>query len=391
MNKINLDILYLIGDLNIGGTEKHLLSILPEIKKSGLNLYIYTFKKRGELADQFNENGVEVKTVIFSNILNTLPKFIKKPLGFFLNLIHLYYLIKKNKPKIIHMFLPEAYILGSTVLFFNKKIFKIMSRRSKNYYFDKNPFYKSIENFYHKKTNLLIGNSKSVCEDLKDECKIIKKIKLIYNGVNISKINKFNLSNDRIKQIKKKNNINENDVVIIFVANLIPYKNHDFFIDIINEILQKYKNLKILLIGQDRGIKKKLEEKLIYYNIYSNFIFYEEINNPEDLYLISDISINCSKHEGFSNSILESMSYGLPIVASNVGGNTESVEHNKNGFLFDLDDRHNFMKFLILLIKEKELRSLFGKNSLEISKKYYNINECINNYKNMYNKILYNK
>ena len=74
--KNKLDILYIIGDLNLGGTEKHLLNTLPYIKKE-FNLSVYTFKEKGELSSEFEKNGIKIYTVIFSKYLNKLPRFLK--------------------------------------------------------------------------------------------------------------------------------------------------------------------------------------------------------------------------------------------------------------------------------------------------------------------------
>ena len=83
--------------------------------------------------------------------------------------------------------------------------------------------------FFHKKTNLLLGNSNSVCLDLYEECSNNNKIKLIYNGIKIPSINKFNVSVDKVASIKNKYKINKK-AIITLVANLIPYKNHIFLI-----------------------------------------------------------------------------------------------------------------------------------------------------------------
>ena len=229
--KNKLDILYIIGDLNLGGTEKHLLNTLPYIKKE-FNLSIYTFKEKGELSFYFEQNGIKVYTVFFSKYLNKLPKVLKFFFLLPITIINLFIIIQKLKPKIIHMFLPESYIIGSISSYFNKNIIKIMSRRSKNYYFSKKFYLRSLEKFIHKKTDILIANSRSVFSDLIEECSDKEKIKIIYNGVKIPLINKFNVGSARIIEIKKKYNIS-NEIVIIFLANLIPYKNHAL---LINEI-----------------------------------------------------------------------------------------------------------------------------------------------------------
>jgi glycosyltransferase involved in cell wall biosynthesis len=380
-------ILYIIGDLNIGGTEKHLLNILPYLQKE-FNVSIYTFKEKGELAYLFEKNGIKVNTVIFSEYFKNFPKFFKMIFLLPITIINLFFIIFKIKPKIIHMFLPESYLIGSISSYFNINTIKIMSRRSKNYYFKKKKYYKYIEKFFHKKTNLLVANSQSVLKDLKSECSDDYKIKLIYNGVKIPSTNKFNVNYHKMKFIKKKYKIND-EIVIIFLANLIPYKNHAYFINIANQIIKKNNiKLKFLIVGQDRGIKNNLINMLAEYNIKNSFDFIENIKDPEDLFLISDISILCSIHEGFSNAILEAMSYGLPVVASNVGGNKDSITNNKNGYLFNLENSDELYLSLMDLINNKEKRIIFGQNSLKMIHKKFNIDYCVNEYISMYNKAL---
>ena len=386
MNKNKLDIFYIIGDLNLGGTEKHLLNILPEIQKKGIKIYLYTFKEKGTLYKEFVNKGIEVRTVIFSNLIKILPNLFKKPLGLIINVIQIFLLLNFYKPKILHMYLPEAYIIGSVASILNKNLYKIMSRRSKNYYFETNKAYKKIECFFHKKTNLLLGNSNSVCLDLYEECSNNNKIKLIYNGIKIPSTNKFNVSVDKVASIKNKYKINKKAIIVTLVANLIPYKNHIFLINSTKELIKKLNNnVQFLFIGEDRGIKNNLINLINKNNLQKSFLFFENFKETSDFYLISDINLLCSLHEGFSNAILESMSFGLPVIASNVGGNSEAVFHNQNGFLFDLNDANSFKNYLKILIQDQEIRYNFGKKSLNIVKENFDIDYCVANYHKAYN------
>ena len=99
-----------------------------------------------------------------------------------------------------------------------------MSRRSKNYYFKNKFIFYKLELFFHKKTDLLLANSESVKKDLLMESSENFKIKVIYNGVKIQKINKFNIEENYYFRLKKYFDIPLDNINVILLANLIPVK-----------------------------------------------------------------------------------------------------------------------------------------------------------------------
>ena len=70
----------------------------------------------------------------------------------------------------------------------------------------------------------------------------------------------------------------------------------------------------------------------------------------------SDIGILCSNEEGLSNALIEYISYKLPVLATDVGGNSEIVKNNFNGFLVEKNNPELFAKKLEELINNKKLR-----------------------------------
>ena len=101
----------------------------------------------------------------------------------------------------------------------------------------------------------------------------------------------------------------------------------------------------------------------------------------------ADIGILTSNEEGLSNSILEYMSYGLPVIATKVGGNVEQVFNNKNGFLIEKNDDLQLSLRLEELIKNKFLRGKFGKESKRILKEKFSLENSLRKYKKIYEEI----
>ena len=278
---------------------------------------------------------------------------------------------KKISPKIIHYYLPHAYLIGGFLSIFKDKTTFFMSRRSMNNYQKKIFVIKLIEICLHKKMDLIIGNSSKVIGQLVKE-EFVKKEKclLIYNGVEKQKF---------IKRRKKR------VVNIIMLANFISYKNHRMAVEAFS-LLDKTLNWRLSLIGNhtDKQLVHSLINLTIKLKLKKQIFFVEQIENINSYLKKADIGILSSNEEGFSNSLLEYMSFSLPVVATDVGGNSDLISENSDGFLVKQNDAMNFSQKLHRLILDYDLRIKFGKNGNKKINDKFDIIKCANTYKKLY-------
>ena len=227
--------------------------------------------------------------------------------------------INHHNPHIIvsSLHIANVYYWLSSKLFLFKKPPYIAQIRSKA------SSMKGIEKWLNIKgfnsANMIVTNSKllipfTVKHFKQDRNKIIA----INNGIEIKKIDR-----------------NYNKIFNIgIIAKDSKEKNIDLFIDLALELLNRKNNLNFHLCG--RGLKmpsrflNKIPEELLKF-----FIFHGEVNNPENIYELLDLYVSSSISEGSPNVIIESLSYGIPVVATNVGGVSELVSHGENGFLVE--------------------------------------------------------
>jgi glycosyltransferase involved in cell wall biosynthesis len=78
------------------------------------------------------------------------------------------------------------------------------------------------------------------------------------------------------------------------------------------------------------------------------------------LYQQADCLLNLSLYEGMPNVVLEAMACGLPIIASNVIGNRELVQHSETGYLIDLENPLQLQEILLSLLKNQEKARQLG-------------------------------
>ena len=157
-----------------------------------------------------------------------------------------------------------------------------------------------------------------------------------------------------------------------------PIKGLHFLLEALAIVLKSYPNAHLYIAGHDltkqRGslfekIKmtkygQYLVELIDYYNLSENITFTGPLNEIEmsKRYLNSNVFVSPSTIENSPNSIGEAMSLGVPVVASNVGGVSSMLEHNKQGFLY----QHDAPYMLAYYIKK-----IFNNNdsTLELSRK----------------------
>ena len=353
-------ITFFINSLEVGGTEKHLLQMVKVLKRK-YELNIFAFKS-GRLIDLFLKEGVIVNC----------PKPFQNTFLFFLKFIF------NLRTDVYHFFLPKSYIMGGIATYFSKKK-KIMSRRSLNYY-HKKYFNISlfIEKFLHKKMDLILTNSNLAKTQLiNDENVKANKIKLIKNLYK-----KKNLK----KRLRARFNIKDNQVVFAIIANLIPYKGHIDLIKACANITDD--NWKLLIIGEDRNnYLIKLKEAVKNTNLVDEVIFTGFVNDVELFLDDIDFVVNVSTEEGSSNSLLQALASGIPIVAYNIDSNKDFVHDNKNGFLIDYGNINELTKHLSKMIKIKT-RKQMGKHSKVIFKKMFSYKELEKDYLLVYDQLI---
>ncbi len=186
-------------------------------------------------------------------------------------------------------------------------------------------------------------------------------------GINLEKFKSF--SPEEKLALRSKYKYDSSDFIILYIAEFIPRKDHEFFIKNIPELKKRIPNLKVIMPG--RGIQLK-EMKILAVNLEVDDIIWfpgyrKDINL---LCAISDLYVTTSRQEGLPISVIEAMASGLPIVASNIRGQTDAVVPGRNGELFQLDNNSDFVEKIVALYKNPELRAEMRKNNIEDSRKY---------------------
>jgi glycosyltransferase involved in cell wall biosynthesis len=298
--------------------------------------------------------------------------FLRYPAHVALATNNLYWLMRRWRPQIAHFYLPGPYLIGANVAIAARIPIKIMSRRSLSDYQRNWPLVAKLERRLHAKMDGVIGNSRAVVRQLIEEGIPEAKVRLIYNGIDVSSV-----LPDR-SEARQALGIDNDTLVGVVIANLIPYKGHRELIEGLSHIERKLPgDWRILLVGRDHGIRTELEALSTTCGVSHRIRFLSQRSDVPALLAAADFGLLTSREEGFSNVILECMAAGLAMVVTDVGGNAEAMVHGETGLVVPPRNPKAIGDAILELARNPEQRKRFGAAARKRVEKKFSIDKCV--------------
>lgn len=314
---------------------------------------------------ELQNKGVKIFEVPFS----------RNPLGIgnikaFMRLMELQ---RINNYDIVHVHTPIAAIYGRLLKLGYSNLKTIYTAHG--YHFLKGGsklswlIYYPIEKIMAKFTDVIININKEDFEITKEKLKPRSSYFLNGVGLDLSKYKK--LSKDEILEKKKELGINDNDFVVLMIAELNKNKNHIQLINAIEILKEKYSNIKALCIGGGQN-KEILNESIISKKLQNDIFMLGYREDVNKLINISDIGILMSYREGLPRNIMEFMASGRKVIATNIRGCRDLLCNETIGTLVNVGDYEETAKAI-----EKYYLSRDGEFNVSNEIKKYDI-ESVN-------------
>lgn len=371
---------FIINTLEVGGCERHLATVLPYLTSEWEVSVIIWGPNKGFFAPFLESKGITVIPLLKSS--GWSHSFPLKPwISLIVRIFALKRYLKAKDPGILHFFLPPAYMVGILAARLARpNVPLIMARRSLNYY-QRWPW-SWIERYWHQFLFCATGNSQKVLSQLQEEGIAPEKLRLIYNGIAVKDFYQPHLRLPTRQAL----GFSDQDIVLINLANLMPYKGHEDFLEALAHLDPRLP-WRVLCVGRDEGQGQALMKKSQLLGLSQRIQWLGLRHDIPALLAASDLSVLCSHEEGFSNTILESMAAGLPIVATNVGGNSEAIIHEETGCLVPAHDPVSLARALEELIRAPQKRHQWGQAGHNRAEHVFSLEACIKEYKALYKEV----
>jgi len=368
-----LRILFFIDSLRSGGKERRCSELLKSL----------TLSSSFELELVLMSREIHYKDVLDLNIkIHYLIRKTKKDLTVFKRF---YNTCKESKPDIVHCWEGMTALIAAPVC-------TILHIKLVNGMVVDTPIKQNILNKDWLRAKLtfpfsdkIIGNSNA---GLTAYNASPKKSLCIYNGLDFNRFKNLKEQSDFRKEIFG----DSNDTFIIgMVAAFEPRKDYITLIEAALTLLGSNDFIRFVLVGSGSNfleIKNNIPQQF-----QDKIIFLGKRTDVESIVNLFDIGIlltNTKVHgEGISNSIIEYMALGKPVIATRGGGTNEAVIENQNGYLINANNSAELIRAIQTLMSNKTLREEFGRKSSQKAYKSFDIKIMTENYISMYQKLLY--
>ena len=232
---------------------------------------------------------------------------------------------------------------------------------------------KKVRSFSIKKSDIVVTPSQHLKNFILN-LGFKNKIEIINNGVFIPEENTNIFTNDQIN--------------ITIVSRLVSHKNIEKIIKAISDLNSPLINLNIIGDGPELNQLQKISLES---NNKDNIIFHGKLNRDEinHIFLNSDIYIQASNYEGLPHSLLEAMSYGIPVLCTPVGECKEILGNEDRGYILDLPvSKNNIKSKISQIIGEKDIANKKGERGKDFINEKYNLTNSFNLYKNLFTRLL---
>ncbi|MBN1217145.1 MAG: glycosyltransferase [Candidatus Lokiarchaeota archaeon] len=363
-----MKIAFLVDSLLGGGKERQLLYLAQELSLKNQILVI-----------SFNDD------IFYKDILDlpvNIITFSKNKRYSIKTYLFLYKKLYYFKPEIIHIWDKISHLIALPYILTHKtKIVNGSIRFGGK--LDKNIVQKWVSRISYTFSDKIVANSFAglKVENLYQSNKSI----VIFNGIDC---NDKNIKTEFINCFY--NEYKRFDKYIVMVARFYPSKDYITFIKSAKIVLQKYKNVGFYCIGEGPNRNEAEIESDIYLN--KNIFFLGQCFDVKCLLNNFDIGVllnNTIGHaEGLSNAIMEYMLAGLPVVATNAGGNPEIINDGATGFLVSpFDDKIVADKIIYLLQNQEEAKKM-GCEGRNVIKKRFSKKIMSRRYLTLYNDLI---
>lgn len=361
-----MNILHIVLALDTGGLERVVLDLM-EKSSDQFTQYLCCLNKVGACKVE-----LESMAIPYWELANYGSRKIR-------TLLALRKIIIENNIDVIHTHNPSPHFYGCLVgLFCRVPI--IHTKHGRNY--PKNKFLvlkNYVFSYFTDKIVCVSDDAMSVALDI--EKVPARKVQTILNGIDIDKY-----SNIRSKDSLSLIDVNREIISIGIVARLSAEKDHATLLHALSLVVKEYSNVKLIIVG-DGPLRSELEKLAIDLDVMAYCSFLGNRDDIPQLLSQIDLFVLSSITEGVSLTLLEAMAASLPIVCTDVGGNSEVVEDGVNGIIVPSREPALLAKALLELIRHPERRLQMGKAGFKRVKSVFSIQRTVAEYEKLYFKV----
>jgi glycosyltransferase involved in cell wall biosynthesis len=278
-------------------------------------------------------------------------------------------LVRRDRPDIVHAFFNDAAILAP-LFGRTRRTAVLTSRRDMGFWYDSPTL--AMLRLANMRANLVICNAQAVAREVQKKERLPDShLKVIHNGMEDLQAT---CNDDKEREVTDRADVPRaaDGIRICLLANIRRIKRIEDFLEAAARLRDTCPNCQFQVIGHPNEpvYQNELQSLAVRLSIGDRLQFTGMLANPIEVLRTCHIGVLTSESEGLSNTILEYMRAGLPVVCSNTGGNPELVAHGHNGLLYATGDIAQLAACLDRLCRDSALRRSMGSAAARAAERF---------------------
>ena len=363
-------VLILIGQLNRGGAERQVHELATRLDRNRFDPTVVTFEPGGHYQPMLEAAGVRVVIIDKRGWREaTAP-------------IRLASLMRELSTDVVHGFLFPANwraVVASRLAGVRAVLCAV---RSTGIWM--NARHRWMDRVIMKRASVVVANAPAVAKDIVDRVGLAPaRVRVILNGVDTERFH----PKDPVSGPTPADLPGDHEMKVGFIGSLRQAKDPILFVRAAAVVAARLPSARFVMVG-DGPLRSAVAAEAGLLGIGDKITFLGERSDIPDILRGLDLLAVTSVREGCCNVILEAMATGVPVVATNVGGNPDLLEHRRTGWLFPHGDPGGGGEGMVRLLVEGELREQVRTEALARARSAFSVDTMVSRTSALYEEFL---
>ncbi len=362
-------LLIVTDEMEVGGSQRQIVRLLRHIDRERFQPSVLYFRNPSHLVDELEDMGVPVIKVPKRRPLD--PRFVAG----------LARRIRRGGYDVVHCFAFTAELWGMVAHSVNGRGGFVSSIRGRYEWYS--PLQWRIKRWVSRYSDCVVSNSRAGADYALERMRLEpERVEVVYNGIEIPPP----VPEASLAGLRASLGIDRGEVMGLFVGRFVEHKNLPSLVRAM-AVLNESGGAPVMCLAGDGELRPELEARIVSEGLESRFRLLGQRSDVERLMQAADFVVLPSFREGLSNTILEGMAAGRPVVASKVGGNVELLEHERTGLLYPSDDHVALARAMGRLVMDAELRRRLGAAARREAERRFSIPAMVQRMEAIYERV----
>ena len=372
MQSKRIKLLQMLTNFHIGGTERQVANLALGIDSSHFDLHLACLCHSGELLAELETLRVPRSEFRIGSLYS--------PRTFWQG-IRLARYVRRNLIQIVHSYgfypnvfsVPFARLAGASIV--------VASIRNTGDLLT--PMQRRVQKMVCRMADCVLVNAEAIRDNLLAQGYDASRIVVIRNGITLSKF----AAKERGPALRHELGLPPSARIVAVFSRLNRMKGVEYFLEAAGVLAERFPDVHFLVVG-DGANKKELEDQASGLGLGRRIVFTGFRSDVPDLLSEVAISVLPSLSEGTSNTLLESMAAGVPVVATSVGGNPEVIEDGVSGLLVTPRDADALAGAIGRLLDDEGLTVRLGQAGMRRVSELFSIEGSVHETEHLYQRLV---